>query len=306
MRNYKYEALCLSSALLWALAFPVMKFVGSGVDTVTFLALRFLIAAVVLCIAVRRKLKTITPKLLLAAGGVGLIFALHSFLQVEGLRYTSAANGGFITSLNVVFVPFFAYFFTKKKPTKNVVIGLIAAVLGFLLISGMVTVAPFGFHLTRLNKGDFLVFLCAVFTALYMITFNMVAQKYDETLVNFIHMAGAAIGLGIVWFFYPVKSMDFSAPFTIPGLLYCAVGASAMGHLFMAMAQAKLDSTKVAIICALECVFAAIFAAIITAFIPYPDGTRDVLNLTTIIGGGLVFFGVIEASVEKKEKQNVS
>ena len=128
MRNYKYEALCLSSALLWALAFPVMKFVGSGVDTVTFLALRFLIAAVVLCVAVRKKLRTITPKLLLAAGGVGLIFALHSFLQVEGLRYTSAANGGFITSLNVVFVPFFAYFFTKKKPTKNVVIGLIAAV----------------------------------------------------------------------------------------------------------------------------------------------------------------------------------
>lgn len=306
MAKYKYEALCLSSALLWALAFPVMKFVGGGVDTVSFLALRFLIATAVLAIACGKNLKNITPRMILPSVAVGLLFALHNYLQVEGLRYTSAANGGFITSTNVVFVPLFAYLITKKKPTKDLIIGLIAATIGFLLISGIVTVAPFGFHLTALNFGDFLVLLCALFTALYMVVFNIVAQKYDESLANFLHMAGAAVGMWLVWIFVPEKSMDFSSPITVAGLLYCAIFASALGFLFLAKAQAKLDASKVAIISSLECVFAAIFAAIITVFIPYPDGSREIITLTTVVGGALVFYGVVKASIEKKEKRHVS
>ena len=79
-----------------------------------------------------------------------------------------------------------------------------------------------------------------------------------------------------------------------------------MGFLFMAKASAKLDPSNVATICALECVFTAVFAAGITAFVPCPDGSRDVLSLTTVIGGALVFFGVIKVSIEKKENKYVS
>ena len=302
MKTYRYEALCLCSAMLWGLAFPVMKFVGGGVDTVSFLALRFLIATVVLVMSCGRKLRQITPKMILPCVAVGLLFALHNYLQVEGLRYTSAANGGFITSINVVFVPVFAYLILKKKPTADMIVGLVAATIGFLLISGIVTLAPFGVHLTALNKGDLLVFLCAVFTALYMVTFNIVAQKYDETLANLLHMAGAALGMWIVWVFCPAKAMDFSSPVTIMGLMYCAVFASALAFLLLAKASAKLDASKVAIISSLECVFAAVFAAVITVLVPYPDGSREVLTLTTVIGGALVFYGVLKASIEKKEK----
>ena len=306
IKTYRYEALCLSSAMLWGLAFPVMKFVGGGIDTVSFLALRFLIATVVLAIACGKKLKGITSNMILPCVAVGILFALHNYLQVEGLRYTSAANGGFITSTNVVFVPAFAYLILKKRPTVNMIVGLAAATAGFLLISGIVTVAPFGFHLTSLNVGDLLVLLCAVFTALYFVVFNMITQKYDESIANLLHMAGAAVGMWLVWMFYPQKSMDLSSPITVGGLLYCAVFASAIGFLLMAKASAKLEPSKVAIICALECVFAAAFAALVTWGVPYPDGSRETITLTTVLGGALVFYGVIKASIETRGETKCS
>ena len=293
IKKFKYEIMLIGCAAFWGLAFPVMKFVGESIDSVSFLAIRFLLATAVLAIALGPKLKRITKKMLLPSVGVGLILALHSYLQVEGLKYTSAANSGFITSTNVIFVPLFMFLFFRKKPARHILIGLAAIIAGFIFISGIVTVFPFSFNLTAFNFGDFLTLLCAIFTAIYMIVFNFLSAKYEEELVNFLHMGGACIGMWAIWLFIPNKAMDFSSVGAVLGTVYCGVFASAAAFLLLAKATAKLEASKVAILCSLEPIFATLFA-----FIFFGDS----ITLTTAIGGILILFGVLYSSIERKIK----
>ncbi len=297
IKRFKYEIMLVGCAAFWGLAFPVMKFVGESVDSVSFLAIRFLIATAVLAIALGPKLKRITKKMILPSVGVGLILALHSYLQVEGLKYTSAANSGFITSTNVIFVPIFMFIFFRKKPAKHILLGLLAIIVGFVFISGMVTVFPFTFNLTTLNFGDFLTLLCAIFTALYMIVFNILSVKYEEELVNFLHMMGAGIGMWAIWLFIPNKVIDFSSIGPVLGTVYCGVFASAAAFLLLAKAQAKLEASKVAILCSLEPIFATLFALIFFG---------DKITASTAIGGVLILIGVLRSSIDPKEKAGAS
>lgn len=288
----------LATAALWGLTFPIMKYIGSGVDSVTFLAVRFSLAALVLVFGCRKSIKNITKKMLVPSIAVGLLYAFHSFLQLEGLRYTSAANSAFITSTNVIFVPMFVFLFFKEKTDKRFILGLITIVTGFLLISGLVTVFPLGFHISALNIGDLLTLLCAVFTALYFVVFNRLSTKYDEVAVNLLHMIGAGAGMWVLWLFYPEKSMDFGDIYTVAGTVYCAVFGSAISFLLLAKAQAKVSAPKVAVFCSLESVFAAVFAALI----PGRDGSVEPITMAVVIGGALILCGVIRVSVNKSSK----
>ena len=297
MSKFKYESMLLTTAALWGLTFPIMKYVGSSIESVTFLAIRFSLAALVLLFGCKKNIKNITKKMIIPSVAIGLLYAFHSFLQLEGLRYTSAANSGFITSTNVIFVPMFAFLFFKEKTDKRFIIGLIAIIIGFLLISGLVTLFPFGIHISALNIGDLLTLLCAIFTALYYVIFNRLSVKHDEVAVNLLHMIGAGAGMWILWLFYPERSVNFDDIYTIAGTIYCAVFGSAIGFLLLAKAQAKISASKVAVYCSLESVFAAVFAACI----PGRDGRVEPITLAIAIGGALILYGVIKISVKKSK-----
>ena len=138
---YFYEILLVITAALWGLSFPAAKYIGADVDSVSFLAIRCTLAASLLLLAFHKQMKGISIKMAAGSVGVGALLAFHSFIQLEGLRYTSSGNSAFITSTNIIFVPLFAFLFYRKKPDKGFFAGLLAIVLGFLLISGGVTMA---------------------------------------------------------------------------------------------------------------------------------------------------------------------
>lgn len=296
MKSLKYEMMAIGSAALWGLAFPVTKFAGGAVDSVSFLMLKFLIASIFAALLSIKQLKKIKdPKMVLSCLLLGMIFATHSFFQVEGLRYTSAANSGFITSMNVLFVPFLVYIFFRKKPTKNIVIGLVAIVIGFLFISGIISVHPFSFNLTRLNYGDFLTLICAIFTAVYMVVFNTLSVKYDEVAVNTLHFIAAFLSMFAVWCFYPGKTMELGSAPVLLSVLYCGAFAGGVAHLLLAKANTKVEASKVAILSGLEPVFATVFAL----FIPDMDGNFGTITFSVAIGGALILYGAIKSSLVK-------
>ena len=297
---YLYEILLIITAALWGLSFPAAKYIGTDVDSVSFLAIRFTIAAFLLFFAFRKHMKAIQLKMALSSVGVGALLAFHSYIQLEGLRYTSSGNSAFITSTNVIFVPFFAFLLFRKKPDKGFFLGLLAVVTGFLLISGVVSLAPFSFHFTSVNYGDFLTLLCAILTALYFVLFNALTEKYHDIPVNVLHMFGAAAFMWVFWLFTPEKSIDLSNTVTLLWILYCAVFASAVGFMLLSKAQSKLSAAKVSVICSLESVFAMVFAA----FIPGQSGTVEPITLTAALGGILILLCIIKISVKRIHKNH--
>ena len=288
-KNRKYELMLVLTAAMWGLQFPLTKFVSADFDTVPILAIKYSVAVVALTLINIKKLKNIKVKMLVPCGLLGLLLVLHSFLQVQGLKFTSASNSGFITSTNVIFVPFFMYLLFREKPTKNVIVGLLLMVFGFLFISEIVSIGPLKIGGQKLNVGDFLTLLSAIFTGLYMVFNNRIAIKHDEDLANYIQFVFAAIGSIILLPMVSENRANFSSGVSILVLLYCGIFATALAFLFLMKSQKPLGAVKTAVISSLEPVFATVFAL----FIPDPQGNFGVLTVESVIGGLLILAGVI-------------
>ncbi len=298
-KNRKYELMLVLTAAMWGLQFPLTKFVSADFDTVPILAIKYSVAVVALTLINIKKLKNIKVKMLVPCGLLGLLLVLHSFLLVQGLKFTSASNSGFITSTNVVFVPFFMYLLFREKPAKNVIVGLLLMVFGFLFISEIVSVSPFKIGGQKLNVGDFLTLLSAIFTGLYMVFNNRIAIKHDADLANYIQFVFAAIGSIILLPMVSENHANFSSGVSILVLLYCGIFATALAFLFLMKSQKPLGAVKTAVISSLEPVFATVFAL----FIPDPQGNFGVLTVESVIGGLLILTGVIVTTALNTKKE---
>lgn len=283
----------VASAAIWGSTFPLMKLVNSYVDSIPFIALRMTVAAIALGIVIHKRLKGITAKMFFSCATFGIILAVHSFLQVQGLRYTTASNSGFISSSNVVFVPLLMFLLYRKRPSRNTLLGLFAVVIGFTFISGIVSLNPFSFNVSALNIGDLLTLICAVFVAVYFILGNNLVARYDPILVNFIHLIFAAISAFILWPLSPEKTINLANGVVICVILYCGIFGSAIAFLLMLRGQQRIEPTRASMTLSLEPIFALSFALII----PDWNGNVERLALHSVLGGFLVVLGVIICSL---------
>jgi drug/metabolite transporter (DMT)-like permease len=99
---YRWELALVAVTAVWGSTFVLVRDAVAQVPPFTFIAYRFLAAALLLA-AIRPRLAAGAQPGLLAAGAVaGLaLFAGYGF-QTVGLQYTTASNAGFITGLAVV------------------------------------------------------------------------------------------------------------------------------------------------------------------------------------------------------------
>ena len=100
----KSDLILLLAALIWGITFVIQRIVANDVGIFLFNGARFLLAALVLLPFLFGKYR-IPRKELAWVGLTGLLLGAGSALQQAGLRETTAANAGFITSMYVVLVP---------------------------------------------------------------------------------------------------------------------------------------------------------------------------------------------------------
>lgn len=144
-------------ALIWGLGFPVTQMaIDAQLSSGLIVALRFLIAAAVMGIIFRREVRTITPRDALLGCVAGLILGMAFLLQVMGQSMTTPSNSAFLTSLNVIIVPFLSWGFFHQRPTRKMLLVALGCLVGALVL----TLSP-GEGL-QLGFGDLLVLCCAV------------------------------------------------------------------------------------------------------------------------------------------------
>ena len=167
---------------------------------------------------------------------------------------------------------------------------------GFLFVSGIISLNPFSVNFTSIKYGDLLVLIYAIMVGLYFLFFNKLAEKYDETLINTLMAISGAVGAWVLWLLLPGKVMNFSDSGTVFWVILCGVGGTGIANLLVAKAQAKLDASKVSVLCSLQSVFAMLFATII----PGRDGNIEPITLTAAIGGALILTGIVIISKKNK------
>lgn len=153
--QYYYFSLLLLTSLLWGGNFVVGKSLVEHASPMTLTSLRWIIAISCLLPIVWRKERKIFPPRsailpLFLMGITGVV--LFNLLQFVALEKTSATNVGLISTLNMISIAIFSFFFLKER------INILQMFSMFFSLFGVILVLSKGnidlFLSLRFNTGD--------------------------------------------------------------------------------------------------------------------------------------------------------
>jgi drug/metabolite transporter (DMT)-like permease len=275
---YRWELALVAVTAVWGSTFVLVRDAVAQIPPFTFIAYRFLAAALLLA-AIRPRLAATSQPGLLAAGAVaGLaLFAGYGF-QTVGLQYTTASNAGFITGLAVVLTPLFGAVLLRQPPGRWPVTGAVLAAAGLACLS---------LQRLEVRQGDALVLGCAVAFAAHILLLGRYAPRYPSYPLAVVQLA--AIGLlALAW---AGVAGDLVVPSTAEvwvALVITSVAASAGAFLIQTRAQREVSPTRTAVILTMEPVFAGLFGFLLA-------GER--LTGRGWLGAGLILAGMLVAEL---------
>jgi len=270
------------TSAIWGSTFIMVKNSLDSLDPVTLVAYRFLLAATLMGAYLLWKRKQLfqnfMPGLIL-----GVVQMFLYIPQTIGLKFTTAANSGFITGLFVAFVPPLLLLIPRKKPRPTQWAAVAISLVGLWLVTG---------GLGAVNLGDLITLLAAFTYALHvMLTDRYVGMVNHEQLVfqQFL-VVGVLSLVGALIFGLPLEVPDLRAGGVI---VFLALFPTLSAYLVQCKAQTIATPIRVSLIFALEPVFAGIFA--------WTVGGEDFHPLNAL-GGLLIFLAVVVSTVQLKPK----
>jgi len=281
--------------IIWGSSFIVMKNISNDIPAYAYLAMRFLVASIILMFIFNKNLKGINLSGIIRGSIIGLLLYAGMMLQVLGLKTTTASNSAFITGLCVVMVPIISVFLLKKRPPLNAVAGVILAAVGLFFLTGFQG---------NWVIGDTLTLICALCFALQIIFIDKFASDMNIYHLAFLQVSSAAVLYLITWAGIAFTSsgsayivFDSKVILTI---LYTGALGTALGYSVQTIAQKYTNPTRTALILTCEPVFGAIFALIV----PDINGNTEKLTIKTFIGCLLILSGMVITELRFQNKNH--
>lgn len=270
----RQSLLLLLTAAIWGVAFVAQSVSMDYIGPFTFNMARNLIGGVVLlpCIGLLTKLnekagsvdeqgvveahvtgekRVCQKRRTLFAGGVscGVLLFVASNLQQFGIKYTTVGKAGFITAMYIVLVPILGVFLKKKAGVK-VWTAVAVAVLGLYLLC----VTDEGFSL---QKGDFLVLVCALAFSVHILVIDYFAPKADGVKMSCIQFFVCALLSGICTFLFEEPDIALIGKAWVP-VLYAGVLSCGVAYTLQIVGQRGMNPTVASLILSLESVVSVI------------------------------------------------
>ena len=287
----KSSLLLLLTAFIWGVAFVAQSMGLDYVEAMTFNGCRFLLGGTVLLPVIyfrkKRQLKQAPDegqkrkqRKITLVGGIccGLALCTASCLQQYGIQYTTVGKTGFITALYIVIVPILGIFL-KKKISPLVWAGAVLAVSGFYFLC--IT------ENAGINKGDILVFFCAVCFSFHIMIIDYFAPKADGVQLSCVQFYVSGIICMMAAFLLETPSMQEIMAGAIP-ILYAGIFSCGVAYTLQIVGQARVNPTVASMILSLESVISVLAGWVIL---------QETLTGRQIVGCILVFGAVILAQL---------
>lgn len=268
---------------LWGISFVFQKGAMEHMGPLTFTAIRYFIGAVLVApfalAEYRRRIADIGALNTGQWWQVAILlvsFFAGVWAQQAALETTTVTNGGFITTLYVIFTPFVTFFMFRHRPHPIVYIGAPLALIGIYLLTGA--------DLSHLSPGDALLVLAAVFWAIQIAVLAPLVQETRMPIaVSFAAFLACAIFAAIAVPFTEHPNWDGIAGGWIE-ILYTGVLSTAVAFTLQAIGQQYVPPANAAIILSAESLFAALGGAVML-------GER--LPLVGYLGAALIFAAIL-------------
>jgi drug/metabolite transporter (DMT)-like permease len=243
-------ALLVVVTLVWGTTFPIVRSVSAHLSGLEISALRFVVAgACMLPFALGASRSAWRDGALL--GSVALVSYVA---QAVGLGHISSNRSAFLTSTNILMVPFFGLL-AGGRLSWQVVGAALLACIGIGLMSWESGGEP---------VGDAATLLCAATYAIYVILLSRRSPAHPSrhlAATQILSMAMISVPCLLVLGYRDGSLVSLSGR-TAPvatSILYLGAIASAAMLFLQAIGQRILSASKAAVIYALEPVFAALF-----------------------------------------------
>ena len=275
----------LFASVIWGSAFVAQRLVADEMGVMIFNGLRFGLAALALAplywgrTRAHPAMRWPNPQeRRWAAMAGGLLFA-GAALQQWGLRYTTAANAGFITGLYVVLIPLILALATRRRPQAVTLLaaGLAATGLFFLSTDGKM----------RLALGDALEIGGALMWALHVILVGQLSPRISILKLavgQYLVCAVLNLALGLALEAHTLPAV----PGAVWAILYTGLLSVALGYTLQLYGQRYSPPADAAIIMSGEAVFAALAGWLVL-------GER--LSAFQLLGCALMLSGMLLAQI---------
>ena len=247
----------LITAIVWGSSFVAQEIGMKSIDAFTFTGIRTALGALVLIpvVLIVNKRFDLRRKTLTAGLILGVVFSIAQNFQQFAFYYSTSGKIAFITAFYMFFVSLFSVFLGKKIKLLtwgSILMGLVGL---FLLC-----INPS--DLTKINLGDVLALICAVFYAFQI----MLIDKFVEDDINGVQLSfmqfavGAVISLIAMFIFEHPVIADIKT--AAPSLLYSGIMSCGVAYTFQIIGQKHANPIVASLLMCMESVFAVIAAAV--------------------------------------------
>lgn len=287
-----YGGLCVLLCVFWGAGNPIIKIGMFSMTPFLMLGMRFILASILFLIIFRKKIfAPINKGNIKGIIIIGVLSACTYIAATFSLDMTEATIAGFLMGIAVIFTPFLSYFMLKVKTDKRIYPIIIIVIVGIYFLCGGGFEFSFGI-------GELLALISSLTMALVMIY----TARYVDELGPVTISAGQTMSIAIIT---TCVALLTEMPFDLgaitnegwASLLYQAVFCSVITYLIQNVALKNLTAVFVSIVFCLEPLFTSVFSTVLLG---------EVLTVMGYIGGGLIFVGLILASlIEEKPAEDL-
>jgi drug/metabolite transporter (DMT)-like permease len=271
--------------LIWGANFSVVKAALAEIPPLAFTALRFAIATLLLLLllTVREGRSALAQAGNLKLVGLGLVGnTLYQLFFIIGLARTTAANSALLIASTPVLVALLGRLFGVERITRRTALGILAAFAGIVLV-----MSARGLSLSAETAlGDLLVFVAAIFWALYTLGVRALGPGISTLRITALTMLTGTPGLLLAGLPQLIEMRwDGVGLVGWGGLAYAAVLALVLAYAIWNASVRAVGSSRTAVYSCLIPLIAALVAWPLLGERPVP---LQALGAVLILAGVLV------------------
>jgi drug/metabolite transporter (DMT)-like permease len=280
----------LLAVTFWGASFIATKIALNELSPMAIILLRMIFAIVLLLLFSFYKKEGL--KLKLKVHGwifiLALVAVFHLWIQVTGLKYTSASNTGWIVGLSPVFMAILGILFFKEFLRLTQIFGILIAFLGLVLLISKADFSNFNFIT---NKGDFMVLASSFTWSIYSVINKRIAIDYSPmltTLFLFVFMAllisPFVLNGTVIW---AILHLSLSSWISI---IFLGIFCSGIAYVLWAQSLKEMESAKVGAFLYFEP-----FVTVFTAWL----FLSEIITPLMLFSGFVITLGVVLVNTKK-------
>ncbi len=299
MQKLKYQIMLLFITIIWGTSFLFIKGSLTSLNAIEFLAIRFLIAGLVVFPFFITCIKKIRKNDFYGGIVLGFILYLVLLLTNVSLNFLSASKVAIYTGLSVIITAMLDSIIYKRL-NKIVVFSILFSVFGLILV---LDISDF-----KIELGDVIGIILSFSIALQLIIAEKVTKAGNSYIIGIIQIYFGMLFsvLTLFLFFGGLKNIGimsfFQDKMLLFSLFYTGGLGTALAFILQTICIKKLSSIEVAIIFNFEPIVGVFFPVIMSNF--FGLGNERV-NFLQIIGFIFVIISIFIVTLKNGNTKNL-